>query len=67
MTYREKIQDLIKQIDGIYEDAGWLRDLATDEERVYWNEVRRMFYSAGVPLSKLDDSLSENRALRKID
>ena len=62
MTYRNKIQDIIKMIDTIYEDAEILRDLATEEEKTYWNEIRKIFYYAGAPLSKLDNSLNPNRA-----
>jgi len=62
MTYRNKIQDLIKMIDTIYDDAEVLRDIATDDEKSYWNEIRKTFYSAGAPLSKLDNSLNPNRA-----
>ena len=62
MTYRNKIQDLIKMIDTIYDDAEVLRDISTDDEKIYWNEIRKIFYSAGAPLSKLDNSLNPNRA-----
>jgi hypothetical protein len=34
MTYRNKIQDLIKMIDTIYDDAEILRDIATDDEKL---------------------------------
>ena len=66
MTYREKIQEMIKKIDSIYDDAGWIRDVATLEEKHYWNEIRKIFYSAGAPLSKLDNSLSPSRAEMEI-
>ena len=46
MRYREKIHRLIKTIQSIYDDAEWLRDIATEDEKPYWNEVRRIFYSA---------------------
>lgn len=62
MTYREKIQQLIKTIQGIYDDAEWLRDIATEDEKPYWNEVRRIFYSADEPLRKLDNDISHSRA-----
>lgn len=62
MTYREKIQEMIKIIDTVYDDAEWLRDKATLEEKKYWNEIRGIFYSANAPLKKLDNSLSQNRA-----
>ena len=62
MTYREKMQQLIKTIQGIYDDAEWLRDIATEDEKPYWNEVRRIFYSADVTLRKLDNDISQSRA-----
>ena len=33
MTYREKIQELEQKIQSIYDDAEWLRDTATEEEK----------------------------------
>ena len=62
MTYRKKIQHMLKIIDSIYDDAEILRDIATEDEKIYWNEIRKIFYSAGAPLSKLDNSLHQNRA-----
>ena len=62
MTYREKIQELSKKIESIYDNAEWLRDLATEEEEKYWNDIRRSFYDADKPLRQLDHSLSQNRA-----
>jgi hypothetical protein len=62
MRYREKIQELIKTIQSIYDDAEWLRDIATEEEKPYWNEVRRIFYAANEPLGKLDNKLTQSRA-----
>ena len=62
MTYREKIQQFIRTIQSIYDDAEWLRDIATEDEKPYWNEVRRIFYSADEPLRKLDNNISRSRA-----
>ena len=62
MTYREKIQSMIEQINQLYNDAEWLRDLATNEEKEYWNKHRGIFYDASQPLRKLDNMLSDNRA-----
>lgn len=66
MTYREKIQEMIEQINKLYDDAEWLRDLATEEEKKHWNDHRRIFYDAAQPLRRLDNSLSKNRANEKI-
>ena len=62
MRYREKIHRLIKTIQSIYDDAEWLRDIATEDEKPYWNEVRRIFYSADESLRKLDNDISQSRA-----
>lgn len=62
-TYREQIQELINQMNHIYEACGNLRDFATGDEKKYWNETRGTFYSdAQKHLMKLDNSLSEERA-----
>lgn len=66
MTYREKIQLMIKLIDNLYDDAETMRDLATTEEQVFWNEHREIFNKAGAPLRKLDNSLTPERANRTI-
>jgi len=62
MTYREKIQELSIKIESIYNDAEWLRDVATEEEKKYWNDIRRVFYDADKPLRQLDHSLTQGRA-----
>jgi len=62
MTYRNKIQSMIKAIDALYEEAETMRDLATLEEKKYWNAHRKIFYDAFLPLSQLDRSLSLQRA-----
>lgn len=62
MTYREKIQSMIQSINELYNDAEWLRDFATSEEKEHWNAHRKIFFDAAKPLVKLDNSLSDNRA-----
>lgn len=62
MTYREKIQKMIAQINELYEEAEWLRDIATLDEKEHWNNHRRIFYDASAPLRRLDNSLSQQRA-----
>lgn len=66
MTYREKIQEMISQIDKLYDDANWLRDLATIEEKKYWNEFRGNFFDASQPLRKLDDNMTDSRGMTQI-
>lgn len=62
LTYREQIQALVDQINHIYEAAGNLRDCASSEEKQYWNETRKIFYDASIPLRKLDNSLTQASA-----
>lgn len=66
MTYREKIQQMIQQINKLYNDAEGLRDMALMQEKEYWNKHRGIFYDAAKPLRMLDDSLSYASANRCI-
>ena len=43
MTYREKIQQLIKTIQSIYDDAEWLRDIATEDESLIGMKLEEYF------------------------
>ena len=61
MTYREKIQELIQKLNSVYEDAEWLRDVATESEKKHWNELRKILYDADKPLRRLDHHLSNER------
>lgn len=62
MTYGEKIEELKKKISSTYDDAEWLRDVATEEEKKYWNDLRRIFYDADAPLRNLRSMLPRDRA-----
>jgi hypothetical protein len=66
MTYRDKIQEMILQIEKLYDDAGWLRDLATGDEKKYWNEFRGNILETSEPLRRLDDNMTDNRAKTEI-
>ncbi|MCU0467459.1 MAG: hypothetical protein MUF58_02575 [Arcicella sp.] len=61
LTYGKKIEELKKLIAQIYDDAEWLRDCATMEEKEHWNEMRRIFYDADKPLRKLLNGMNQNR------
>lgn len=62
-SFQAPVVKLITNINHIYEDCEWLRDCATEEEKEYWNKTRGIFYDADKHLRKLDNSLSEGRAL----
>jgi hypothetical protein len=66
MTYRESIQELIRQIHHIYDAAEPLRDCAFRDQQKYWNDVRRIFYDAAQPLRKLDNELTATEATSKV-
>lgn len=67
MTYGQKIYEMIEQIEKLYNEAEWLRDLATLEQKKHWNDHRRIFYDASKPLRSLYHSLSDIEANGKID
>jgi predicted nuclease with TOPRIM domain len=66
MTYREKINELKTKLMEVYADAEWLRDVATEDEKKYWNELRGSLYSINTPLNRLDNGLSEARASMEV-
>ena len=57
LTLREKVNEMIQEINKIYEDAGSLRDGATLAEKKHWNELRGIMYNADKPLRELNDNL----------
>ncbi|MEI6950811.1 hypothetical protein V9K67_26750 [Paraflavisolibacter sp. H34] len=67
MTYQEKIEEMIKKIESIYDEAEGMRDIADLDEKKYWNELRGIFYDAAEPLKKLNYRLSKERASMEID
>lgn len=62
MTYREAIQSQAKKIEEVYDNAGHLRDAATEHEKDYWNDVRTLTSQAAQLLNKLDNKLPAERA-----
>lgn len=62
-TYRNQIQELIEQMNHIYEACGNLRDFATFEEKEAWNRTRGLFYNnVQHHLRVLDNTISNERA-----
>lgn len=61
MTYREKIEEMVSDIQKLYLQAERLRDIATPEEKKYWNQHRGIFFDAEAPLRNLLDTLDEER------
>ena len=61
MTYGEKIDEMKKTIATLYDDAEWLRDMATEEEKQFWNEFRRVIYDVDKPLRGLQRLISDSR------
>lgn len=66
MTYREKIQLMIRHIDTIHDESEGMRDLATQDEQEFWNELRAILPKAISTLTKLDNSMTQEQANRKI-
>jgi hypothetical protein len=61
MTYGEKIDEMRKTIATLNDDAEWLRDRATMEEKKFWNEFREMVDKVDKPLRGLLEQMSEKR------
>ena len=61
MTYGEKIAEMKKTIASLYDDAEWLRDIATGEEKKFWNEFRGVIYDVDKPLRGLQRLISDAR------
>lgn len=61
MTYREAIQKLQKDIDQVYDNAGYMRDKATLIEKKVWNKVRDLTREAYMELGRLDNSITDQR------
>jgi hypothetical protein len=62
-TYREAIQIQIRAMMEIYDNAGGLRDVASDEiEKDVYNTIRRDMPKLWAGLQQLDNRLSKTAA-----
>jgi len=66
MTYREHIQEMIQQLQDVYDRAGALRDHADGSEKEAFNQVRGRTSDTWVWLQRLDNSLSKGAAAEDI-
>ena len=62
MTYRTAIQNQIELLEKIYDNAGSLRDCATDEEKHVWNNIRTETRLLSLQLQRLDNKMAGSRA-----
>ena len=62
MTYREAIQKKIQDVERLYDHAGELRDVACEQEKETWNEMRFLTRELSLKLQRLDNRMSDNRA-----
>lgn len=66
MTYREELQNMIRDLQNVYDKANYLRDLSTEEEKIVLNELRRVLPDVWSPMQKLDNSISDARGSYEI-
>jgi ElaB/YqjD/DUF883 family membrane-anchored ribosome-binding protein len=66
-TYREVIQKQASELDKIFDNAESLRDFATLEEKDSWNQLRNFTSKAMSVLHKLDNKLSQDRAMMQVN
>lgn len=59
MTYREAIQIQIKALQDIYDNAEGLRDIATEQDKEAFNNLRRYLPPLWQMLQKVDNNLSK--------
>lgn len=58
MTYREAIQIQIAALKQLYDHAEALRDVADEDEKEAFNNMRRLLPEVWRPLQKVDNKLS---------
>lgn len=66
-TYREAVQNVIREIWNAYDKAGGLRDAALESEKDTWNTVRGKLYDAAIALSQMDNRMAPGRALAELN
>lgn len=66
-TYREVIQKQVSDLDKIFDNAESLRDYATMEEKDSWNQLRDFTSKAMSVLHKLDNKLTQDRAMMRVN
>lgn len=67
MSYRERLQKIILELQNCYDESERLRDMSTLEDKVYWNRFRLTVMAAWQPLQTLDNGLSDSHARMEID
>jgi hypothetical protein len=58
-TYRHWIQHEVRKLEERYDNAGGLRDHATNAEKKYWNEIRGALRETIAIYMRLDNSLED--------
>jgi hypothetical protein len=66
-TYRNFIQDIIRDIDKLYDKIGALRDSAASNEKNVYNDSRGTLGAMLTQWRHFDNSLPEDRASRVIN
>ena len=67
MTYRNYIQEHIRRLSDLFDEASPLRDAATLEEKLVWNKYRQRLNDCMSLLSRFDNRLEDNRAQMELD
>lgn len=62
MTYREKIKQMVQGLQNMYDEADALCDMATLEEKQYWDAFRTKLPDCWYILEKIDNSMADKRA-----
>lgn len=62
MTYREAVQAQIAALQALYDNAEALRDVATEEEKEAWNNLRRGLPVLWDGLQRIDNRMPDGHA-----
>lgn len=61
-SYRDALQDLVREIWKAYDKTGGLRDVGIGCEKDLYNKARGKLYEAALAIGELDNLLSKERA-----
>lgn len=61
MTYRDRVQDIIRDIDKLYDRIGGLRDFADTNEKAVYNDSRGILGTLARQWRRFDDNLPDDR------
>jgi len=66
-TYRSLVQDIVHDLDKVYDKIGALRDTASAHEKKIYNDSRGVLSRLLTAWNTFDDHMPDDRAQMEID